>query len=174
MIKFAKSMYGSFECLTLGLKLANGDVFAVTPEIDASQIYHDGVATKNFIPVEVKNTYELTKVKNLNDAIRAAFNETLAPVIPTPIPEAEEPVEVTEVIPVQEETIPEPIPEPVEETEEIEDVPELSFTKQAGKVKNALRAIAQETDMAKLEFALATDERVSVQKALLDRIEELQ
>ena len=164
MIKFAKSMYGSFDSMKLGLKLEHGDVFAVTPEIAASQTYQDGVATKNFIPATVSNEYQLSQVKNLNDAIRAEFMATLSPV--APVPEVKKAVPIPKV----EKTVarvPEPVPEVIPEE------PALSFTEDAGNVKNALSAISKQTDIKKLEFALEHDERKSVKKAIKDRIAEL-
>jgi hypothetical protein len=165
MIKFAKSMYSNFDSRVLNLKMVKDQVFAVTPEIEASSVYQDGIATKNFIPVTIANEYELTKVVNLSDAVRAEFAKTQPPKVPvapvaTPIP-APRPV-----APVPRPIVP-PKPTPVVEE------PTLSFTEEAGNQKNAFEAISKMTDIKKLEHALKTDDRVGVQKALQKRIEEL-
>jgi hypothetical protein len=134
-------------------------------------VYQDGIATKNFIPVTIANEYELTKVVNLSDAVRAEFAKTQPPKVPvapvaTPIP-APRPVAPVPKPIAQPRPIVSPKPAPVVEE------PTLSFTEEAGNQKNAFEAISKMTDMKKLEHALKTDDRVGVQKALQKRIEEL-
>jgi hypothetical protein len=165
MIKFAKSMYSSFDSKVINLKVLKDQVFAVTPEIEASSVYQDGIATKNFIPVTIANAYELTKVVNLSDAVRAEFAKTQSPSVPVPVVVAPKPI-----IPV-----PKPITKPTvaPKPAPIEVEPTLSFTEEAGNQKNAFEAISKMTDIKKLEHALKTDDRVGVQKALQKRIEEL-
>lgn len=60
-------------------------------------------------------------------------------------------------------------PAPPEEEE-----PTIAFTEIAGNVDNALKAIAKETDIEKLKFALREDERKSVKTAIVARLKELQ
>jgi len=164
MIKFAKSMYSNFDSKVINLKVTKDQVFAVTPEIELSRVYQDGIATKNFIPVTIANEYELTKVVNLSEAVRAEFAKTQPPTVPvapvvTPIPSPRPVAQVPRPIVT-------PKPAPVVE-------PTLSFTEEAGNQKNAFEAISKMTDIKKLEHALKTDDRVGVQKALQKRIEEL-
>jgi hypothetical protein len=173
MIKFAKSMYSNFDSKVLNLKMVKDQVFAVTPEIEASSVYQDGIATKNFIPVTIANEYELTKVVNLSDAVRAEFAKTQPPKVPvapvaTPIPAPRPVAPVPRPIAQVPRPIVPPKPTPVKVDE-----PTLSFTEEAGNQKNAFEAISKMTDIKKLEHALKTDDRVGVQKALQKRIEEL-
>ena len=109
MLKFAKSKYSSFENSKLELKLYRNDVFAVTSEIENSEVYQMGVSTKNFVPVTIGNMVQLSKVVNLTDEIKSQFKESIQPVVVIETPKMkygadEVPViEPEEVIPVVEE-----------------------------------------------------------------------
>ena len=137
-MKFAKSMYSNFENSKIGLKnMIRGSVFAVTPEIEESKVYQDGVATKNFVPVEVKNMRQFREVVNITESVSAEFMGTQS----TPIPEVAPVVEEAQItftdvtiVPeeVPEELIDEVLEEPVEEElpqedEEIIDVDSMKY-----------------------------------------------
>lgn len=160
-MKFAKCLYGSFDNNQLGLKMVRNDVFIVTDEIEKSQVYQDGIATKNFVPATIGNAYQLDSVVNITDELRAEFKKQN---VPKPVPVVKEA---------------EPEPEPVDEVEEattdtVEIEPAISFTEEAGNVKNAVAAIRKCDDMDSLKLAKKLDERKTVQKALDIRIEELE
>ncbi len=127
MIKFAKSKYSSYNDRFLKLSVKMGDVFAVTPEIENSKVFQDGVATKNFVFVEVTNVRQLREVVNLTDAIYAEFvGKSVAPApvpVPEPIPIVEEPnvVPVAEVTIIMPETVSEEIPEELPPEEPVEE-----------------------------------------------------
>ena len=182
MIKFAKSMYSSFDSKVINLKVTKDQVFAVTPEIESSRVYQDGIATKNFIPVTIANEYELTKVVNLSDAVRAEFAKTQPPKVPvtpvvTPIPTPRPVAQVPRPIVTPPIPIANPIPEkPVVKVTPVPtkvDEPVLSFTEIAGNTTKALEAIATMKDIGKLNYALKSDDRKTIRKAIQKRIEEL-
>lgn len=165
MIKFAKSKYSGFENSTLGLKLRNGDVFAVTSEIEKSEVYQMGVATRNFVPAQVRNPVELSKVVNLTDTIKAEFMASLKP--------KEEEVPVVEEVRITVNGVELEDDETVD-VPETETEPTIAFTELAGNVGKAVEAISKEKDIKKLNDALLLDERKTVKKAVLKRIEELE
>ena len=171
MIKFVKSKYASINWSSIGLKgVRKDEIFAVTPEIEESQVYQEGIATRNLIPVTIGNTYELSKVVNITDAIKAEFLASIKPkevVVQEPIPVVEK---VTLIV--QDAELPDDDDESVDEVDEPE--PTISFTELAGNVAKAVEAISTETDIQKLNDALLLDERKTVKKAIQKRIEELE
>jgi hypothetical protein len=77
-MKFAKCMYARFANSEWPFKLVKGEVFAVTDDIAESQVFLDGINTKNFIMVEVRTRPELNAVVNLSDAMVEEFEDMLA------------------------------------------------------------------------------------------------
>lgn len=189
-MKFAKCIYARFSNSGIDLKLVKGNVFAVTDEIEDSQVFLDGLNTKNFVMVEVRTRPELKAVVNLTEAMEEEFENMLAekeeaeladaeaeatpdlppegPPVETNLEEAKPPLSEDDTTSEDEGDSEE---DKAEETKEEEKV--LSFTEIAGNVDNALKAISKETDIEKLNNALELDERVTVRKAINARLVEL-
>lgn len=169
-MKFAKCMYASFGNSILGVQWTKGDVFAVTEEISQSQVYIDGVNTRNFIPVDITTLPQLRKVVNLTSEMEGDFIDELAA--------SNEPEEVPE------ETPPVAPPEGEgsdvheEEKTDVDDgeaeLPEIAFTRSAGNVTKAVKAIRECEDLRLLKHAKTDDTRKTVQSALKIRIDELE
>lgn len=165
-MKFAKCMYARFENSKLNIRLNKGDVFAVTPDIEESQFFVDGLNTRNFIIVEITKHAELVKVVNVTTAMKKEFTSKLA--------------EADKARKEKENSNPEPkkpLTNPVPEDKGVksdDETPVISFTELAGNQEKAIKAIENETDIEELKLALKLDERKKVGKALKERIAELE
>lgn len=96
-MRFVKSMYSSFDNSALGLKLSKNDIIVVTSEIENSEVFQTGVATRNFVPVHIGNMVQFEKVKNITDDLRAEFKAIIAPKPPEIVEEI--PVEISVEVP---------------------------------------------------------------------------
>lgn len=193
-MKIAISHYGRFELPRLELVLAKLDSFIVTPEIEESRQFITGVERGKFEVIEVTDLVDVERAVNVTDEIIEEYREQLTaepePEEPTPPAEPETPSEVPEdeapAGDADEGAEEQPPTEAEEETEDTqEDItqvdaeegeaeePACAFTEEAGVVDNALKAIAKETDIEKLNKALELDERVTVRKAINARLLEL-
>jgi hypothetical protein len=188
-MKIAINHYGRFELPRLELVLAKLDSFIVTPEIEKSRQFITGVERGKFEVIEVTDLVDVERAVNVTDDIIEECREQLTaepepeeptppaePEAPSEVPEDEAPAEdadegAEEQLPAEEGGESEESPEQDDESEEEEKV--LSFTELAGNVDSALKAIAKETDIEKLNKALELDERVTVRKAINARLVEL-
>ena len=167
MVKFAKSGYGMFDNSKMKLKLSQGDIFVVTPEIEQSKEFQDGLRTGNFKFIVPTSLPRVRGAVGVTDEIVSDFKKALEARKPSvPQPEEKTP------------EVPEPKPETPEEpapaVEEKAKEPAISFTEVAGKVKDAVAAIKECNDIAALKLAQKLDERKTVQSALETRIKELE
>lgn len=159
MPKFAVCMYARFENGNLDLRLRGGDVFVVTPKIEASSAFIEGLRTLNF------TFFTPARREQINNAVGSTpeIVEEMFPQEKEEIPVAVEPII----------TIPEPSTDVVDVTpveEKKEEI--LVFTKMFNVVK-AVEAIKKETDIEKLQEAMRLDERKTVKRAIIERIKEL-
>ena len=74
-MEFRKCMYARFRNDAFGFTMFKGDIFAVTDKISRSQVYMDGVNTRNFVPVDIKHIPQLEKVVNMTPDLEDKFIE---------------------------------------------------------------------------------------------------
>lgn len=163
---FAKFNGASFEDSKLGIKLTQGQIFMVTPEFEKTDEFQRGLKTGNFKFYDVKSRTDLEAVIGITDEEKAKYLEKILKTSQI-VPPKRQPVISTPI------TIPEKVYEEELATQPVPEVETLSFTEEAGSVKNALVAIAKETDKTKLNFALENDDRKSVKAAIDKRLKEL-
>lgn len=177
-MKVAINHYGRFECETLGLYLDRDNHFIVTPKIEKSKQFQTGLARKKFEFVEVTDLTIVQNAVNVTDKILENYRKML-----TTDPEPEEqipPATPDPKTPPEGENPPEDEGDktekaPTEDEDEKEDAdPLLPFTEAAGNIPNALEAIAKETDIEKLKFALEHDDRVTLIPVIEERLKELE
>lgn len=187
--KVARNHYGRFEHDQLKLYLNRDETFIVTPEIEKSKAFQTGVERGKFVVLKVDDLSVVEFAHGATDEMieeaRAFLGQEPEEPEPEPTPAPEEKVEeqpkeeekVEETPPAEEKTeekVEDKVADeaPKEEEKKPEGKPEYQppFTEIAGNVDDALKAIAKETDVEKLQYALKEDERKGVQKALIARI----